>query len=60
VAKHECGKEEVLDIFKSELSEIKKDVKELLKFKYQVLTIAATISALTSLVVALIGRGIIK
>ena len=53
---HECHKEDFLNMLKEDVGEIKKDVKSLLKSKYQFLGFMAGISAFLSVVFTLLAK----
>lgn len=47
--KHECDKDIAIDMIREDLSEIKKDVKDLLAFRWQLAGIAIAVSAFVSI-----------
>jgi len=46
---HNCDKEVVIEIIREDLAEIKKDVKDLLAFKWQLIGITISVSAIIGL-----------
>ena len=51
---HDCKYEKVIEMITEDLREIKSDVKNLLKFKWQLMGIATFLSFVISLIVALL------
>ena len=50
--KHEdCQNSTLIEIVREDIKEIKKDIKALLKFKYQVLAISGFVSVVASLII---------
>lgn len=50
---HECNKEREIDLIHDDIKEIKQDVKEMLKFKWQILGGAGIIGAVISYIAGL-------
>lgn len=49
MSNHECDKNIVIDMIRDDLIEIKKDVKDLLAFRWQLAGIAIAVSAFVSI-----------
>jgi hypothetical protein len=46
---HECDKDKVIDMIRDDLKEIKRDIKDLLAFKWQLIGICIAVSTIISI-----------
>jgi len=49
---HKCEKQEVIDMIKADLSEIKQDVKSLLKYKWQLMGGAGVVGTIIAFIIS--------